>query len=86
MFDGNVFLNEFFIPYGGNKFFVLWKPHVFSYLIFFLQVETVTEMNDLFFGGGKTIPASKKDFLSSGNCFRLFRASFPQVETISENG
>ena len=59
---------------------------VFSYLIFFLQVETVTEMNDLFFWGGKTIPASKKDFLSSGNCFRLFRASFPQVETISENG
>ena len=58
---------------------------VFSYLILFLQVETVTEMNDLFFLGGKTIPA-KKDFLSSGNCFRLFRASFPQVETISENG
>ena len=26
LFSGNVFLNEFFIPYGGDGFSVLWKP------------------------------------------------------------
>ena len=31
---GNVFLNEFFILYGGDGFSVLWKPF-FSYLLFF---------------------------------------------------
>ena len=29
-------------------------------------------------------PLVEKDFVSSGNCFLLFRASFLQVETVSE--
>ena len=45
----NVFLNEFFIPYGEDGFFCLVKT-VLSYLIFFLQVEAVTEINGQFFG------------------------------------
>ena len=36
--SGNVFLNEFFSPYGRDGFSVLWKP--FSFIqFFFLQVE-----------------------------------------------
>ena len=62
--------------------FLIWEI-VFSYLIFFLQVEAVTEINGPFLG--KTLfPLVERDFLSSGNCFLLFRASFLQVESISE--
>ena len=53
----NVFLNEFFIPYGGDGFLCL--ETVFSYLIFFLQVEAVTKINGPFFGKD-FIPASRK--------------------------
>ena len=61
----------------------LIREIVFSYLIFFLQVEAVTEINGPFLG--KTLfPLVERDFLSSGNCFLLFRASFLQVESISE--
>ena len=62
--------------------FLIWEI-VFSYLIFFLQVEAVTEINGPFLG--KTLfPLVERDFMSSGNCFLLFRASFLQVESISE--
>ena len=61
----------------------LIREIVFSYLIFFLQVEAVTEINGPFLG--KTLfPLVERDFMSSGNCFLLFRASFLQVESISE--
>ena len=67
--SGNVFLNEFFILYRGDGFLCLVET-VFSYLIFFLQVEAVTKINGPFFGK-ESIPA-------------LFCASFLQVETVSE--
>ena len=57
---------------------------VFSYLIFFfLQVETFTEIsgNKLF---GKDFVPVERDIQPSGNCFLLFRASFLQVETVTE--
>ena len=61
----------------------LIREIVFCYLIFFLQVEAVTEINGPFLG--KTLfPLVERDFMSSGNCFLLFRASFLQVESISE--
>ena len=61
----------------------LIREIVFSYLTFFLQVEAVTEINGPFLG--KTLfPLVERDFMSSGNCFLLFRASFLQVESISE--
>ena len=43
--SGNVFLNEFYIPYGGDGFSVLRKP----FSLFFLQVEAVAEINGPFF-------------------------------------
>ena len=43
--SGNVFLNEFYIPYGEDGFSVLRKP----FSLFFLQVEAVTEINRPFF-------------------------------------
>ena len=36
------------------------------------------------FLGETLFPLVERDFVSSGNCFLLFRASFLQVETISE--
>ena len=57
---------------------------VFPYLIFFLQVDADTEINGSFFFWKDFIPTSRKGFLSSGNCFLLFSASFLQVETVSE--
>ena len=66
-----IFYFLFFIPYDGDGFLVLWK--LFSLIhFFFLQVETFTEI-------GK-----ERDFPPSGNCFLLFRASFLQVETVTE--
>ena len=57
---------------------------VFSYLIlFFLQVETFTEISgNKFFG--KDFVLAEMDFPPNGNCFLLFRASFLQVETVTE--
>ena len=68
-----VFLNEFFIPYGEddflNFFFCKWKTSL-------KLVETT-----LF---GKDFVLVGRDFPPSGNCFLLFRASFLQVETVTE--
>ena len=36
------------------------------------------------FLGETLFPLVERDFVSSGNCFLLFRASFLQVETVSE--
>ena len=59
------------------------KP--FSFNIFFQQVEIVTEIsgNPLFLGKD-LFPLVKRDFLSSENCFLLFRASFLDVKTVTE--
>ena len=48
--SGNVFLNKFFISYGEDGFFVLWKPFSLIYL-FFCGKKAVTEINGPFFGG-----------------------------------
>ena len=61
----------------------LIREIVFSYLIFFLQVEAVTEINGPFLGKTLFLLVAR-DFMSSGNCFLLFLASFLQVESISE--
>ena len=45
--------------------------------IFFLQVETFTEI-------GKDIVPVERGYPPSGNYFLLFRASFLQVETVTE--
>ena len=59
------------------------KP--FSFNIFFQQVETVTEISgNLLFLGKDLFPLAKRDFLSSENCFLLFRASFLDVKTVTE--
>ena len=58
-------------------------------------METVTEISGYLFlfsfffegggGGGETLfPPAERDFLSSENCFFLFRASFLQVKTVAE--
>ena len=57
---------------------------VFSYLIFFLQMQAATEINGPFFGGKDFIPARNREFLSGEKCFILFRASFLRAETVSE--
>ena len=65
-------------------FSVFWKP--FSLInLFFQQVKTVTEIsrNPVFFG--KTLfPLVQRDFVSSGNCFILFRVYFLQVGIVTE--
>ena len=61
----------------GNRFLL--------FTLFFLQVETVTEISgDPFFWGKTLFQLVEKDFLSSENCFLLFRASFLQVKTVTE--
>ena len=58
---------------------------VFFYLIFFKQVETMTDIRGNPFLGGKSLfPLAKRDFLSSEKYFVLFRASFLQVKTVTE--
>ena len=59
---------------------------VFSYLILFLQAETVTEIiRSPFFGGKTLFPLAERDFLSNKNCFLfLFRASYLQVKPATE--
>ena len=58
---------------------------VFSYLIFLLQVETVTEISGNPFFEGKTLfPLADRDFLSSESCFLLFRAFFLEVKTVTQ--
>ena len=46
--SGNVFLNKFFIPYGGEPFSCGNRFLLFN--LFILQVEAVTEINCPFFG------------------------------------
>ena len=82
--SGNVFLNESSNLYSGDAFSVMWKT-VFSCSIFFLEVETVTKTSGNPFFWEKTLfPLAERDFLSSENCFLLFRASFLQVKTDTE--
>ena len=79
----NVILNESSSRYGGDTFSVLWKP--FSLIkYFFLTVEAFNEISgNPFLGGKDFIPTSRKQFLSSENCFLLFRSSFLRVEISS---
>ena len=61
--------------------------HFLLFNLFFLQVETVTEISGNPFFEEKTLfPLAKRDFLSSQNCLLilLFRASFLQAETVTE--
>ena len=82
--SGNVFLNKFFISYGEDGFFVLWKPFSLIYFLF-CGKKAVTEINGPFFLGGKTLfLLEERDFLPSGNCFLLFRASCLQVDTVGK--
>ena len=80
--SGNVPLNQFAIPYGGDRFFGLVET-VFCLIFFFYKwkpslklVETSSFWKDF-------VPV-ERDFPPSGNCFLLFRASFLQVETVTE--
>ena len=80
--SGNVLLNQFAIPYGGDRFFGLVET-VFCLIFFFYKwkpslklVETSSFWKDF-------VPV-ERDFPPSGNCFLLFRASFLQVETVTE--
>ena len=75
----NVFLNEFFIPYGGGKF--LYCGNYFFLYNYLLLVETCTEISGNKFFWGKT---AEKDLPPSENCFLSFRGSFLQVETVTE--
>ena len=71
---GNVLLKWFFILYGGGGLFN----------IFFLQLETVTEIIGDPFLENTLFPLVERDFLSSGNCSLLFSVSFLRVETVNE--
>ena len=73
--SGNVFLNEFFISYGRDGFLCLVET-IFSYLIFFLQVEAVTEINGSFFGKD-FIPASRKGFSVQRKLFSFILCFLP---------
>ena len=59
---------------------------VFFYLqSFLLQAESVPETSgDPFFWGKALFQLAERGFLSSENCFLLFRASFLQVKTVAE--
>ena len=62
--SGNVFLNKFFISYGEDGFFALWKPFSLIYFLF-CGKKAVTEINGPFFLGGKdVIPARRKGFFA----------------------
>ena len=52
--------------------------------IFFLQVETFTEISGNPFLENTLFPLVERDFQSSGNRFLLFCVSFLQVETVNE--
>ena len=54
-------------------------------VMFFLQVESVSETSGNPFFWGKTLfQLAVSDFLSSENCSFLFRASFLQVKAVTE--
>ena len=57
--SGEIVLNEFFIPYSGDGFSVLWKPFPLIYF-FFLQVEAITVK--IHFFGKDFILGSTKGF------------------------
>ena len=64
---GNIFLNEFFIPNGGDGFSVLQKLFSLIYSFFFYKWKTslkLVEINLIV----KTVPI-ERDFPPSGNCF-----------------
>ena len=61
--------------FRGNRFLL--------FNLFFLQVETVTEISGNPFLGEKTwFPLAERDFRSSENCFLLLRASFLQIKPL----
>ena len=64
---GNIFLNEFLIPYGGDGFSVLQKLFSLICSFFFYKWKTslkLVEINLIV----KTVPV-ERDFPPSGNCF-----------------
>ena len=81
MSSGNVFLNEFFIPYGGEGFSVLRKPF-FLFNLFFYKWKSSLKLVETNLFGKDFVPV-ERDFPPSGNCFPLFRAAFLQVETVT---
>ena len=76
--NGNVFLNEFFIPYDGDLFTVFWKPFSRIQSFFFQPSMKLVETN-LF--GKDFVPVEREP---SRNCFLLFRALFLQMETFTK--
>ena len=67
MSGGNVFLNEFFIPYVGDGFCV-------SYLIFFYKWKLLLKLVETYLFEKDFVPV-ERDFPPSGNCFLLFHSS-----------
>ena len=57
----NKFLNKFFIPYGADRFFVLWKPFLLLNP-FFYKWKLSMKLVETHFSAKKTISASKKGF------------------------
>ena len=55
----------------------------FLFNLFFLQVETFTEISGNNIIWERLCPV-ERDFPDSGKCFLLFRASFLQVETVAK--
>ena len=79
--SGNVFLNKFFIPYGGDGFSGENLFYLFDFF-FYNWKSSLRLMETNFFG--KNFVSVERDFPPSGNCFLFFRASFLQVETVTE--
>ena len=78
MSSGSVFINEFFILYGGEGFSVLRKP--FSLLqYFFLQVETITEIRGSKFIWERLFSARKR-FFTQWKLFSFIPSFFPASE------
>ena len=74
--NGNVFLNKFFIPW--RRISVLWKSFYLIQCIFFSASGSPLKLVETLFR------LEVSDFLSTEKCFLLFRASFLQVETVTE--
>ena len=79
--SGNVFLNKFFISYGGDGF--SGENLFFLFNLFFYNWKSSLKLMETNFFGKNFVPA-ERDFPSSGNCFLFFRASFLQVATVTE--
>ena len=83
--SGNAFLNESSNLYGGDTFSVLWKPVFLFNLFFFNKWKPSLKLVEAHYFLGKTFfPLAEKEFLSSENCFLLFRALFLQIKSVTE--